>query len=350
MFRFSALAVEDAGRLVAGAPVFETDFRLDLAAEGAMQKVAQWLDRNVPKLNRVKVIGLGSPHADEICVGIDPALDNDGRQAAFDALLAGLEGQAASTGASVMALKNISASEAAEFGPVLVRRGYAAIATLPVSKLAIPDTVEAYIDGLSQNMRSNLRRRLKRAAKLEVEIRPGGADISDVAPELFELRELTRTRAMTDYDAFALVAPGYFASVMKECGPMARLLLYRREGRLIGFSLVLLEEKRLKEKYTGMRYPEGPDNGVFYFNWVQLVRLCIENGIPQLHSGETTYLIKARLGCKFHRSWIYFRHRRAFANAVLKRASRWASLDAADPDLKELGDSAPYADAVKPSP
>lgn len=346
MFEFQAFGVREGGKLIAGGPTFSTDFRLDLAAGGPFQRVAQWLEKRAPRLNRVKVLGLGSPHADELGLAFAPELDTAARARALDTLLAGLGRHAQETRSTLIAFKNVSTAQCEEFGEVFARRGYARIATLPISKLAIPASVDAYIDSLSANMRSNIRRKLKRAARLKVEIRKGGASIADVEAELFELRELTRRRASTDYDAFAEVAPGYFASVMAGCGDRARLLLYRLDGRLIAFSIVLLEKSRLKEKYTGMRYPEGPDNGVFFLNWVTLIRLCIEHNIPQLHAGETTYLTKARLGCQFHRSWIYFRHRRPLVNALFGQASRWVSLEAADPDLRELGNTAPFVDAL----
>jgi len=94
-----------------------------------------------------------------------------------------------------------------------------------------------------------------------------------------------------------------------------------------------------------MRYPQGPDNCVFFLNWMTQVRLCVERGIPQLHAGETTYLTKARLGCKLHRSWIYFRHRRDSVSRMFGLVSRWIAFDSADPDLRRLGTDAPYVDA-----
>ena len=127
------------------------------------------------------------------------------------------------------------------------------------------------------------------------------------------------------------------------------LLVAERDWRgedLLGFALVLLEPARLLERYNGMRYPEGPDNGVFFLNWLTQVRLCIEHDIPMLHAGETTYLTKARLGCKLHRSWVYFRHRRRPLNRMFDLLGRWIAFDATDPDLRQLGADAPYAGQV----
>ena len=120
-------------------------------------------------------------------------------------------------------------------------------------------------------------------------------------------------------------------------------MLYWKGDVLIGFAFVLIEPGRLIEKYNGMRYPDGPDNGVFFLNWMTQVRMCVERGIPELHAGETTYLTKARLGCQLHRSWVYFRHRRPALNYIFRLMSRMVSFDSADPDLRRLGADAPYA-------
>jgi predicted N-acyltransferase len=286
-------------------------------------------------------MGAGSPLADELALAFDPTLDLSGRRVALEALLEGLERRAAQLGVGMTFLKNVTDRDSVWSHRVFRRRGYARVATLPIATLAIPASEEAYIKSLSANMRSNMRRKLKRAKEVRVELRSSVEGIED---QIFSLRETTRRRAQTDYDAFAEISPSYFRQVLAHVGEGAKLLLYWRGEDLIGFALVLLEPNRLLEKYNGMRYPEGPDNGVFFLNWMTQVRLCIEHGIPQLHAGETTYLTKARLGCKLHRSWIYFHHSHRALNGIFALLSRWLAFDSTDPDLRRLGAEAPYVD------
>jgi len=339
MFSFSAVGVSDGETLVAGAPAFRADFRLDMLLEGRTRKLADWVALRVPRLANLPVMGAGSPHADELAMAFDPGFDLPRRRKALAGLLDGLERQAALADIGMTFLKNVSDRDSLWSHEVFHRRGYARVATLPIATLAIPSTEEAYIDSLSANMRSNLRRKLKRAKEVRVELR---TSVEGVEDEIFNLREATRRRATADYDAFSEISTGYFRQVLAHLGERARLLLYWRGEELIGFALVLLEPGRLIEKYNGMRYPHGPDHGVFFLNWMTQVRLCIEHGIPQLHAGETTYLTKARLGCKLHRSWIYFRHRRRSLNWMFGLVSRWIAFDSADPDLRRLGTDAPY--------
>ena len=72
------------------------------------------------------------------------------------------------------------------------------------------------------------------------------------------------------------------------------------------------------------------------------IRLCLEHGIDELQSGVTTYLIKARLGSRFHRRYFYVRHRFRSINTIVRSLSQGVSLEQDDPGLQELGDSAPF--------
>ena len=63
-------------------------------------------------------------------------------------------------------------------------------------------------------------------------------------------------------------------------GERARILLYRLDSRLIAFTLVLIERDVLVFQYIGMRYPEARDHNIYFVNWMTLVRMCIERGIP----------------------------------------------------------------------
>jgi hypothetical protein len=343
VFELKAMGVFDEDRLVAGAPAFGAQFRLDMMLEGRLRRLTDWVGARAPRLGRLRVLGLGSPHADELALVFDAALDEADRRMALDCLLDSLERHAASASIDVAFLKNVRDVDRLWADEVLRRRGYVGVATLPIATLAIPSSEASYIASLSANMRSNLRRKLKRASGVRAEAR---TSIEGLEDEIFRLRESTRRRATTDYDAFSQISPAYFREVLARLGDKARLLLYWRGESLIGFAFVLLEPGRLIEKYNGMRYPEGPDNGIFFLNWMTQVRLCIELGIPELHAGETTYLTKARLGCKLHRSWIYYRHRHQVVTRLLALLSSRVAFDSADPDLRKLGAQAPYVDTL----
>lgn len=341
MFRFMAASAHDGARMIAGAPVFQASFRFDMALTGRMRQATDALYRLIPGQMSLRVLGLGSPHADELALGLAPGLSAAERAAALDTLLSALDAQARQARTYVLFAKDVTDAQAQWADTVFRRRGFARLPTLPVAHLELPFASEAeYVASLSPNMRSNLRRKLKGARGVSVEIRSDLA--AGVEHEIRALRKQTQAHAKANYGDFEQLGDNYFAEVMQRMPGRARLLLYRLSGELIGFSLVLLDRSRLTYKYTGMRYPVARDHNVYFLNWMTMVRLCLDSGIRHLHAGETTYLTKVRLGCRLERSWIYFRHRLGPINQLFKLIGPHIAIDRMDPDLRALGAEAPY--------
>ena len=322
-----------------GHRLFQTHFDAGMFLDGTAGRIFKGLTSLVPALGRVPMVGLGSPHTQEPTLVFDPALNDAERNEAFVTMLDGLDRFAATIGARLVVAKDVSQDTQSWAAHDLERSGYARVTALPVAILEIPDSEEAYIAGLSGNMRSNLRRRLKRARNVRVEIRDNCDGLTD---QLYALREATMNRGSGDFAHFATTSRQFYPEVLTQLPDKAKLLTYWLEDRLIAFSLVVLGPDRLVQNYNGMIYPEGPDNGVFYLDWMTQIRLCLEHGIKELQSGVTTYLIKARLGSRFHRRYFYIRHRYRSINAVVRSLSEGVSLEQDDPGLRELGDGAPF--------
>lgn len=340
-FRLGAVAVLDGNRLIAGGPMFSTNIPVDMLLEGALRKIVHGLAKRWPKIGVVPLLGLGSPFIEGISLGFDSALDDEDRHRATAMMLDALEGHAAATGAGVLLGKDVSAPERRLFDRAFVGSGYAAIAAPPLSTLKVPASDEAYIQSLSANMRSNMRRKLKKAKGLRLEIRTSADGLED---ELHRMRSETIARAKIDFDVFGQVPKSFYRTALEEMPGKSFLRLYWLDERLIGFTLVLKNGHEVSEMYTGMHYPDGPDHGLFYDNWITHLREARELGMAEVDTGPTTYLIKNRLGYQFHRSWVYVRVRNRFFNWLLAKFAPKLGLDRSDPDLKQLGDTAHYAD------
>lgn len=344
-FQYSALGVFRNEKLVAGAPVFSTRFDPSVVLEGATKKLYSGIATVIPAVRNVPIIGLGSPHSQEPTIAVDPTLNEQDQQEALDSLLSGLNTIAAEAGARLTLLKDVGDGFRSWAEQSLRNGGYSSLTALPVATLKVPEFEDAYFASLSGNMRSNLRRRLKRAKNLRVEIRHSCEGLKD---QLYALHQSTLHRAAVDFAHFAEVPADYFPNVLSEMEENSRLLTYWLEDNLVGFSLIVLNDHAMVQNYNGMLYPQGPDNGLFYLDWMTQLRLCMEMGIPIMHSGITTYLIKARLGSQFHRRYLYVRHRYQSINAILKSVVPTVSMETSDPGLAELGDEAPFVDPVRP--
>lgn len=333
-FEFKAIAVRAGDRLVAAAPLFKVTYRLDTPLQGRWRPVGDWLHRTAPRLVGLPVLGLGSPLADRCHLGFDPGLDAAGRAAAMSALLQGLDRYAAAERIPLLAIKDLADRETGDVDPAIAKAGFSRIASLPVCVLDLPfKTEDAYIKSLSANNRSTLRRKLKTAGKVDLEI---VRSIAGLEQEIFELYEETRKNSRFDYGDFEQLSPDYFRSVMESLGDKAACILCRVDGKLLAFKLMFIEKDRIIDKFWGMRYPIGRDHNLFFVAWMEGVRFALKHGATRFQSGQTAYAQKVKLGSRLDKLWVYFRHRGRVTNSIFRTFAPLLAFDKMDPELKEI--------------
>jgi Acetyltransferase (GNAT) domain len=339
-FSASAMGVWLGERLVAAAVLFRTDYRLDLSLEGPLKPAVEWLYKNARKFVVVPVLGLGSALTEECPIGFAPELSANERLTAFGALLQGMDAHAQANEIPLLALKDITDRDTVWAHDLLRQAAFTRVATLPLATLHLPfKNEDEYLASLSASMRSDLRKKMRRASKATIEVRD---TIDGIEDEIAHLFEETKAHRKTDYGAFDEVPANYFREVMRAMPGKARLMLCRVDGVLATFNIFLIEPDRVIGKYIGMRYPLAREHNLYFVNWMAMARLCMERGIPWLQTGHTSYRQKVRLGCGLKRSWVYFKYRNPMINQLFKLFGPMMAFDAMDPDLQALGDSAPY--------
>ena len=334
-FSFEAIGVRRGNILVAAAPLFRVTYRLDTPLQGRWRPIGDWLFRHAPRLVGLPVMGLGSPMADRCHLGLDPDLTLDERTLVIAALLDGLDRYATAERVPLLAIKDLIEAQAETLHGAIAKAGFSRIAGLPVCVLDLPFASEnEYIQSLSANNRSTLRRKIKSAAKVDVAI---VRSIEGMEDELFDLYEETRRNSRFDYGDFEQLTPAYFRDVVTALGEKAAVITCRVGGRLLAFKLMFIEDTRVIDKYWGMRYPVGRDHNLFFVAWIEAVRFCLSNGKTSLQSGQTAYAQKVKLGSHLDKLWVYFRHRGRVANWIFQKFAPLIAFDKMDPELREIG-------------
>ncbi|MFM1816443.1 MAG: hypothetical protein RLZ98_3138 [Pseudomonadota bacterium] len=340
-FSYAAIAVYDSDRIIAAAPVFHTGYRPEIALSPQAKAWAEWMVQRYPEAFRIPLMGLGSPMTEECIIGFAQGLSRTQRSAALGSILSGLDQAAKSAGARVLALKDLPDASAAWMHDSLVAAGYTRMASLPVATLKLPYAdEEGYLASLRPKVRTDIRRKLRQAQDVVVEFRD---DIEDIHDEIVSLYAETRSHRKASYDGFDQIPDGYFREIMA-ANASARIMLCRINGEIGSFNLFLEERDRVIGKFIGLRYALSRDHNLYFVNWMNMVRYCTQRGIGELQTGQTTYLLKVRLGCNLKRSWIYFRHRYSAVNWLFHYAGPAMALDKSDPDLLALGEKAVYVD------
>lgn len=328
--RAAAIMVESAGAIVAVAPFFRLNYRLDTPLQGRMRSLGDALFRHLPGLVTLKALCVGSPYAERCHLGFAAGLDAAGRAAAFACLTEALQRQVAQERAHLLVWKDLAPEEDREAGH-LPMAGFARIASLPVAVLDLPHVDEAaYLASLSAATRKDVRRKLAKAGGVRIEFT---SDISALTGEIDSLYDETRVQSGLDYGELELLPPGYFAAVSRALGDRAVFALYWVGDELAAFNLLLVEADRVIDKFLGMRYPLARDHNLYVVSWMANIRFCIGRGIRLFQSGQTAYASKLRFGSRLVPSTIHVRHRQAPLQWLLRRLSPWIGFDRFDPDL-----------------
>lgn len=340
-FTFAAIAVYAGDRIIAAAPVFRLTYRLDTPMQGRWRPLGEWLANAIPRIFKLPMIGLGSPLADRCHLGFAPDLTESRRRDALHALLAGLDAHAAAEKIEILAVKDLADRELEPVRSTFADAGFTLIPSLPVAVLDVPFTSEeAYMASLSAATRKDIRRKLKGAAGATVEIRE---NIDDIENEIVSLYDSTRGQSGVDYGDFEKLLPGYFTGVMRNLGERAVVMIYRLDGRIIGFNLLFVEADRIIDKFIGMHYPVAREHNLYVLSWMTNVRYCLARGIARMQTGQTAYSSKLRFGSRLEKSWILVRHRIGFWNWVFAKVGPRLAFDKMDPDLAARANNNPRA-------
>ncbi|MGE5202332.1 MAG: GNAT family N-acetyltransferase [Acidobacteriota bacterium] len=321
-FSFAYFAVREYGRVVAVAPAFVTDYRLDTLLHGRWKDALKPLLDRVGRLLSMRMLCLGSPVSERCHIGFAPDLTDASRRRALACLLASVEEFAAANSAGLLAVKDATDADLGHGAELtFADAGYARRPGLPNTLVALPAGGEpAYLQSLSATARREVRRKLRVADGVRIEIRRG-TEALGLVPEMVRLYEAQRHRSHDDFDQFEKLTPGYFRSVLTELGQAAVVFLYWHREQLLAFNFCYHSDRLFVDKFIGFEPPLSRAFNLYVLSWMTNVRYCLERGIPLLQPGQTAYAMKRRLGASLHSNWILFRHRNPFLNAILRLAS-----------------------------
>jgi hypothetical protein len=332
-FTLAAISVSEAERILAVAPIFYVNYRLDTPLQGGLRRVTEWVNERLPQLLRLSVIGIGSPLSDNCTIGFSRQLGPGDRARVFAAMLNRLEEEAQAHRISLLAVKALG-KLTADIGESLAARGYLRATTVPLAMLPMPFlTFEAWLDSLRKKERIYFRKKLNSAEEVTIEYR---TSIKGLEEPIVAMFDNTLRQSNVDYGDFDKLHPDYFTRIVDSLGDGKQMMLCWKGEQLVSFQLCLIGRDRIINKQLGMKYPEARELNLFFVNWLLLVRYAIEKRIPLIEMGATTYATKLLFGGHLERRWLYFRCRWSIATAVVRPFLWLCDFERNDPELRKL--------------
>lgn len=318
-FDWRYLLVTDAGRPLAAAPAFLTDYSLATTLTETGRRLVAATRRLAPRAFTLRLAALGSPCTENIGVGTVPGAE--ARANLIDALIDAFEVEAAASGGWLLALKDAPTDDEA-LTLAATRRGYQATPGLPAAELDIDfPTIEGYLATLSYASRKDMRRKLRGAGSVRVEVR---TDLHGLEERAFDLYRQTRARSDLQFEELTVA---YFTGVLAGMGGRVLCPCYFLGDELIGFNLLLRDDKALLDKFFCMESLRGPKHDLYFLSWFTNIGLCLEHGLTSYRSGQAGYGTKLRLGSRLVGAQMMFRHRHGLVNGALRLAAPWLADD-----------------------
>jgi hypothetical protein len=279
-FELGYMRARRGGGVVATAPFFTTRYRINTTFEGGWPKRLLrpfWL----------RIACIGHPVADYGMIDGEISAEV---LAAFNRVL--------ERKASIIAYK--------DFPESLPLDGFSVEPSLPVAVLEIRGD---YWSGLKQHVRSDFRRRLRKAKALRIEERDRfPAELGD---RMYELYLNVHRRGEFSFETLN-------RRFFENAGPFGKYVLYWEGDTLIGFCLLLCKGNRMHYKYLGMDYERGHKHGLYFIMSLSHIEMCLRDGYRFYQTGSTSYAFKQRLGSSLQPVFLHFRHRNRLLNAVIR--------------------------------
>lgn len=317
-FTHAYYTIKDGEKLLAAVPAFFSDYDLSTTAEGAIRKVMLALERVIPMT--MKLACLGSSETEICTIGMHPTCDEATKRTLFPQLLRRFLEDAKARNCGLRSAKDISASDKILYDDILTQHGFQGVGGMPTALLPINfSTIEDYLSQLSSSTRKDMRRKLKKLSELHIEHRK---NIDDVLSEVHSMYLETKARSDLQFEE---LTPEFFQEVLNMEGGLCTV--YFLKDKPIAANLLLMDQNRLLDKFFCMEGDIGHAYGMYFLSWFTNLQLCLDKGIKLYQSGQAGYETKLRLRSTLSENTIYFSHRNALLNGLLKLVAPMLAFD-----------------------
>lgn len=312
--RYSYPVVHDGADIVAHTCVYFISTELDTFAQGMLKRAISRVRTRMPNFMILRSVECGCPIALGNTVSFAPGAD---KAQALDLFVAEIERIARRWGVGVLLFRDFTDDEL-PFYDRLERFGYRRLNNLPRAVLKIQwKTFDEYLRALRRVYRRRILKQMRALDRKEisVEIVKDFAEYADCLAMLWDnvyqrAREYRRERLLADF----------FENMDKHLGANSNVLLIRRHGVPVAFSLLLFDDGTLTPLFCGFDYEHNAEYCLYFNTMNKAVEIAVERGMKEVDFGITTLVPKISLGAEAQKLYMYMKH----LNPVMNRIIPWA--------------------------
>jgi hypothetical protein len=334
-FDCRVLVVHDrGGEPVALQPCFFVEQDLVATAPALVRSLVGGLRRQWPRLLRLRML----------MVGCAAGEGHPTATAHLRSLAETLPTIARRHDAALVVWKDVPAAYRAELVPLTAH--FFRIASMPATRLAVGfSSFDEYLARtLSHAMRKNLRRKFRASgaeSAVEMTVATSIAEVVDDAHALY-LQVFERSSLR-----FEKLTREFLLELERRLPDRVRFFLWRRDGRLVAFSLCLIHDGVIYDEYLGLDYRVALDLHLYFVTFRDVLSWALAQGLRAYHSTPLNYDPKLHLGFELAPLDLYVAPAASWLRPLLRLALPWIEPTRGEPLLRKFPNAEELAGAAK---
>ena len=219
------------------------------------------------------------------------------------------------------------------------RNGFTRIPSLPMTRLSIdyPDFDQYMTKVLSKVTRKGLRRKFRDAAEsapIEMIV------LDDISPMVDEAHALYMNVYNRSSMHFEKLTKAFLCRLGKEMPEKTRFFVWKQNGKMIAFSLCMIQGDSIYDEYLGLDYSVALDLHLYFYTFKDIVEWAMKNNIKWYCSSALNYDPKLHLKSSLYPLDLYVAHSSKLMNMLLRKILPMMEPTKADPILKQFANHA----------
>jgi predicted N-acyltransferase len=217
----------------------------------------------------------------------------------------------------------------------LLHHGFTRVPSLPMTRLNI--NYPSFEDYMAKALNSATRRKLKKKFAAAAAASPIQTSVlSDVTPVIDEIYPLYLQVYNRSKMHFEQLTRQFFCGIGRLMPDKVRFFIWRQNGRIVAFTLCMVESDAMYTEYIGLDYSVALDLHLYHYAVRDMISWAIQQGYKWLRSSGLNYDPKLHLRHLLDPTDLYVRHTSVIMNAVLKRVLPLLEPTRRDPILRKF--------------
>ncbi|MFL6515500.1 MAG: GNAT family N-acetyltransferase [Chthoniobacterales bacterium] len=314
-------------------PLFLVRQNLVEGLRGKVRSLVELIRKKFPRFLTMRILMVGCA-AGEGHLG---AATIEDKARLSKALHSTLQAIARQNKASLIVLKDFP-TRYREWLQLFPGNGYTRIPSMPLTRLELNfSSFDEYFATLGKATRKNLRRKFRDAelaGKIDLQI------ITDITPHVDEIYPLYLQVHERSSLKFETLTKEYFYRLSRDMSDRSRFFLWRKDGRIIAFSLCFVHGDTIYDEYLGMDYRVALDLHLYFYTLRDIITWAIEQRLRYYCSTPLNYDPKLHLKCDLVPLDLYVRHTGRLVNPIFGRAAKYLEPTRHDPVLRQFPNAA----------